>query len=452
VKQKPVHSTVKVGLLTLIALTVLVSTVIWLRGRGVTGGQHFEIYFNDVDGMRVGAPVQYMGMRVGFVDEMKPLMIGDNQYVVLVKFTINEPDLQLPKGATLSIQQSGFIGEKFLEVTPPRLRTITLRTEKPISGLAIGTPIIAEFQDGLAQIGVVKKVNFTRSVDLSDPEALYAYKLAYWITQPGLDLPELVDFSIQSNAAGTVQLRVVDPHFLLVKRPVEGSAFSVQDPLRIKTFLEKQLASASALQQTNEKINTLMSEQTIESIQAAVKNTELLTVKANQVLTHGDQLFVAAKQDLNSVVKSANQLSSSISQLSQNVNDVAGDPKFKSDLKKAVANIERSTNTLSDVIESSELKGILADTKVTSENAAEVMARLRQAMIEEKLPEKVDKSITELNRSLDSLSSVLSQLDDAASEDDNLKKIVGNTRKTSDNLRQFSQKLNKHFLLFRLLF
>lgn len=451
-KEKPVHSTVKVGLLTLIALSVLVSTVIWLRGRGVTGGMHFENYFNDVDGMRVGAPVQYMGMRVGFVDEMKPMRLPDNRYVVLVKFTINEPNLELPKGASLSIQQSGFIGEKFLEVTPPKLRTVMIFSDKPRNDLVAGLPILAQFQDGYSQIGVVKKTNTSKNIDLSDPEKLYAYKVAYWITQPGINIADDVDMTLSQSSNGTLELLLKDPQFLLTKKPLASTDFSVQDPLRIKTFLEKQLASASALQKTNEKINTLMSDETITSIQTAVKNTELLTVKANSVLSHGDQLFVAAKQDLSSVVKSATQLSGSVTQLSKNVNDIAGNPKFKADLTKTVANIERSTTTLSELIDSSDLKGVLSDTKVTSENAAQVMTRLKQAMIDEKLPEKVTQSINELNTSLDSLSNMLSQLDEATKDDESLKKIVNNTRETSKNLRKFSKKLNGHFLLFRLLF
>ncbi|MCA9799205.1 MAG: MCE family protein, partial [Cyanobacteria bacterium HKST-UBA04] len=64
-------ATVKVGLLTIIALVVLTSTVIWLRGRSLGGGVRYEVIFNDVDGLRKGAPVQFMGIRVGYIEDIK---------------------------------------------------------------------------------------------------------------------------------------------------------------------------------------------------------------------------------------------------------------------------------------------------------------------------------------------------------------------------------------------
>ena len=61
-------STVKVGILTIVSLSLLIFVLIWLRGRGLGGGTSYDVLFKDVDGMREGAPVQMMGIRVGFVD------------------------------------------------------------------------------------------------------------------------------------------------------------------------------------------------------------------------------------------------------------------------------------------------------------------------------------------------------------------------------------------------
>ena len=64
-----------------------------------------------------------MGLKVGQVEEITPVVEGENSFVK-VKFVITEPNIDIPKASALSIQQSGLIGELFLEITPPRTRTV----------------------------------------------------------------------------------------------------------------------------------------------------------------------------------------------------------------------------------------------------------------------------------------------------------------------------------------
>ena len=55
----------KVGILTLISLTILIFSVMWLKGRAISSGNRITVMFHDVDGMRAGSGVQIMGLRVG---------------------------------------------------------------------------------------------------------------------------------------------------------------------------------------------------------------------------------------------------------------------------------------------------------------------------------------------------------------------------------------------------
>jgi hypothetical protein len=116
-------SSFKVGLLTLLALVLLIGVVFKVKGRAFSSADRVEVIFKDVNGMRPGAGVQMMGLRVGQVEEIIPVVDGENSYVK-VKFVITEPNVDIPKASTLSIQQSGLIGELFLEVTPPKTRTV----------------------------------------------------------------------------------------------------------------------------------------------------------------------------------------------------------------------------------------------------------------------------------------------------------------------------------------
>ena len=118
-------SSFKVGLLTLIALVMLFGVIFRVKGRAFSSADRVEIQFKDVTGMRPGAGVQMMGLRVGQVEEVKPVVDGEENYVK-VKFVITDPDIEIPKASVFSIQQSGLIGELFLEITPPKTRTVYL--------------------------------------------------------------------------------------------------------------------------------------------------------------------------------------------------------------------------------------------------------------------------------------------------------------------------------------
>ena len=95
----------KVGILTLVALIILLFTVLWIKGRSFSSAERIEVHFKDVNGMRPGSGVQMMGLRVGQVEEIIPVVDGESSYVKM-KFVITEPGITIPKASMLSIQQS----------------------------------------------------------------------------------------------------------------------------------------------------------------------------------------------------------------------------------------------------------------------------------------------------------------------------------------------------------
>ena len=102
-------SSFKVGILALTALLIFFCTVLWVKGRAFSSAARIEVQFKDVNGIRPGSAVQMMGLRVGQVEEVIPVVEGDTSYVKL-KFVITNPNVKIPKASMLSIQQSGLIG------------------------------------------------------------------------------------------------------------------------------------------------------------------------------------------------------------------------------------------------------------------------------------------------------------------------------------------------------
>ena len=80
-------SSFKVGLLTLLALFLLVGAVLKVKGRALSSAKRIEIQFRDVNGLRPGAGVQIMGLKVGQVEEITPVVKGNNSFVK-VKFVL----------------------------------------------------------------------------------------------------------------------------------------------------------------------------------------------------------------------------------------------------------------------------------------------------------------------------------------------------------------------------
>ena len=145
----------KVGILTIIAITILLFTILWIKGRSFSSAERIEVQFKDVNGMRPGSGVQMMGLRVGQVEEITPVVSGESSYVKM-KFVITQPGITIPKASTLSIQQSGLIGEQFLEITPPKLLSVYI----PVANkdlIVNGAPVEIRLDDKFYDVGSVKK-------------------------------------------------------------------------------------------------------------------------------------------------------------------------------------------------------------------------------------------------------------------------------------------------------
>ncbi len=445
-------ATVKVGLLTTISLIVLITTVIWLRGRALGGGQTYDVYFKDVDGLKEGAPVQFMGIRVGFVDDVKPLGSGPHRFHVLVRFTVTDREAKVPRGSTISLEQSGLIGEKFVEITPPRSQSVDLVLSHPDNTLRPGIPIKVVFRNGPQIVGSVSNVKVSEIKKLVSSVPDYRYQIHYLIDQPGYLPPSNREFSVKHLPNHQAYLVLEDDNAYFLPKPSREAYFSLEEPLRLKIFLEEQLASAESLKMTNDKINQLLSDETISTIQETVKNSDRLTAQAADTLKAANRLFSSTSEDLKSLMASTQDLSKSLLTVSNNVNDLVGDPKFKTDLRQTLAQMQQSTASLSALLNDPNLKAILSESKVTSQNASELMAYLKKTAVDDDLQGRFNQSLNLLNDSLQKLSSVLSDVKTVSQDKESVRQIIEQTKETSQNLNHFSQKLNKRFALFRMLF
>ena len=448
-------SSFKVGVLAITAIIILIFTVLWVKGKAISNADRITVSFKDVNGMRPGSGVQMMGVRIGQVEEVKPRINDDESYVD-VKFVITEPNINIPKAAEISIQQSGIIGEQFLEITPPRERVIYIPESDKTMILHSDNKVQMELDDKYYDIGSVKKVEIVQTdmipiVDQENIKTKNAYKVKYVINLPGLVIPDMLNGKIV-KVDNEKKLRLTPKDDIDIPYPITDSPYTVIEPMRIADFLALQYRSAEALVETNERITLLLSDDVIKDLQTSAGNITELTENVNLTMAKTQELIDLSKEELEMLSADASKLADRLLVLTDNINKIAGDKEFVDNVAKATKSFTRLSNNISGVMEDPKTKTTLNNIDVTAKNLAELSSYINDMSKDTQLKKCVKESVVKLNTALDKLTITLDTVNYATEDEEKLKNTLDDVNKTSENLRKFSEKLNKRFLLFRLMF
>ena len=441
-------SSFKVGILALSAIIILIFTVLWVNGKAISKADRITVSFKDVNGMREGSGVQMMGVRIGQVEEIIPKLNSSDSYVD-VKFVITEPNVVIPKASELSIQQSGIIGEQFLEITPPKERTIYIPDQSKSLVLHADDKVQMELDSKYYDIGSIKKIEIveTNSLPMLVKENIStknAYKVKYIIDLPGLIIPEQISGKIVKDD-NNKKLRLTPKEDIEIPYPTTNSPYTVIEPMRIADFLALQYRSAESLVETNERIALLLSDDVIEELKQTSYNLNELSDKANITMAKAQELIDLSKLELEMIANNVNELT-------ENINKITGDEDFVASVANATKSFERLSNNVSGILEDPKTKTTLANLDITSKNIAELSSYTNDMSKDAQLKNHVKETVVKLNTALDKLTITLDTVNYATEDEEKLKQTMDDINETSENLKKFSQKLNKRFLLFRLMF
>ena len=444
----------KVGILTLVALVILLFTVLWIKGRSFSSAERIEVHFKDVNGMRPGSGVQMMGLRVGQVEEITPVVNGESSYVKM-KFVITEPGITIPKASMLSIQQSGLIGEQFLEITPPRVRSVYIPVvNKDL--LSNNTPVEIKLDDKYYDVGVVKKSQIMTSKLVPDElrdfvNTSYAYKVDYVVNLPGLILPHFMTGKIVT-ADGVKKLRIAPLDNTALPYPNQTSPYTIVEPMRIADFMDLQYKAAESLTETNRIVNELLNDSMIAELRQSVTNFKELTAQATSTLAKTEKLVETSRNDIDAMLWMLSDVSNNFNKLATNINGIIGDEKFKPmmyDTADAITNLSKQLTPIVGAIDAEEFG---EDLNAVMKNLNEISTSVNDMTKDENLKTKIETSIDNLNVTMCEVSNALETINGENGDKEGLKQIVEDTSATVANLKKFSEKLNKRFLLFRLMF
>ncbi len=103
-----------VGIFVVVGLLAIAYMTVKLGNVGFLGENTYSLYakFTSVTGLRVGNPVNMLGLEIGRVESFK--MDQENQ-VAVVELKINK-DIEVYDDAIASIKTEGLIGDKFISI------------------------------------------------------------------------------------------------------------------------------------------------------------------------------------------------------------------------------------------------------------------------------------------------------------------------------------------------
>jgi phospholipid/cholesterol/gamma-HCH transport system substrate-binding protein len=103
----------KVGLMTLVALLVLMFAILFVSNLSFSGGgRQATVMFNFLGDLKVNAPVQYAGgIKVGFV---KGIRYADNK--AAVDLLITDKNFKLRKDSKVALYSSGLLGSRYVQI------------------------------------------------------------------------------------------------------------------------------------------------------------------------------------------------------------------------------------------------------------------------------------------------------------------------------------------------
>jgi hypothetical protein len=304
-------------------------------------------------------------------------------------------------------------------------------------------------------VGKVKKTQILTSQMV--PEEIrdyiktnYAYKIDYYIDLPGLLVPNFMKGQIVT-INGEKKLRISPLDNTPLPYPHQTSPYTVVEPMRIADFMDLQYKAAESLTETNRVVNELLNDKMIADLSTSVANFKELTAQATTTLEKAQKLIDASKNDIDTMLWLLTDATNNFNKLATNVNGIITDEKFKPAMYETADAIASLSKQLTPIIGAVDSKDFAEDLTSLMNNLKEISDSVNVMTKDEHLKQKISDSIDNLNITMCEVSKAMETLN-GTGEKDNLKQIVDDTSETVENLKKFSEKLNKRFLLFRLLF
>ncbi len=106
-----------IGLFVLLSFSAILFVALKASNLNLQASKGYSVYayFNEIGGLRKGAPITLSGVRIG---QIGTIGIDKKTYQARVELIISEHYKNLPLDSSASILTSGILGEKYIGITP----------------------------------------------------------------------------------------------------------------------------------------------------------------------------------------------------------------------------------------------------------------------------------------------------------------------------------------------
>ncbi len=424
-----------VGLLILLGLGVFGIIFLWLNRISAAGGTYsFIVDFKDAGGMQKGAVVQYRGVKVGNIADIKAGVNG-----VEVQLDINKPDLRIPRDAKIEANQSGLISESIIEITPERTITKANIDAGPLDPGCDPTLIICDGSRLKGEIGI--------SVD----ELIrYSSRLSEVYSRP--DVYNNVNQALKNTSLAAAQVAQLT-------RDVSSLTKTTQQELKTFASAANQVATAANRVSTStdrtinqfgntaNQLNATAREfsTTARQFRGTADQIGSTANNANKLLNNIDNLVTTNRSSLvtalNDITATSSQLRTTLNGLSPSINRFTKGQLLENletlsaNAAEASTNLRDVTKTLNDPNNLLVLQQTLDSARVTFENTQKITSDLDELTGNPQFRQNLEQLINGLSDLLSSTEQVEQQVKFAATLD-SVKASIDKPTQTSKPIRK----------------
>ena len=303
-----------VGLLAIFGIALFGAVAIWLKGIRF-GESTYQIIadFPDVNGIQVGDPVRYRGLKVGKISNIQP---GTNGVDVILE--ISSSKLLIPRDVTVKASSSGLIGETFIDIVP--------QSQLP--------------QDTLGMNPVSKNCDINRI--LCNNTRLEGQK--------GITLDDLLPLTYRFS-----QLYGDPEFFAQIEGTVENASIAAAEVANLSrntsdlvSKLEQELASISSVSKNLNNIAENASGElitTAQKYQETAEQVNQLTTTVNELVTQNKTNLVTT---LDNISTTSDRLQTLVTKFDQSLTDTDTD-QLITNLETLTANAAAASKNLNDI-------------------------------------------------------------------------------------------------------
>jgi len=335
------NSTVKVGVMTMIAASLLAYMVFVIGDFSFSEqGYSFVISFYSVNGLSKGSTVSMSGVKIGKVNSIE---IRDDQVYVYVY--IRDKKLHIRRKSTFTISTSGLMGEKFVEIMPTRDYASPYVADGEIVAGTDPTRMDEIFEQGNVLIQKLQELTASAKEIIGDPELKENTRVMFRNARTASDKVTEMIVSLRSRSDRIVEsldnilhrvdteidknrddIRAVVANFRLfsdrLSSLTEDSRADVKEIVsNVRSATERLDSMVAELNRNNKMTDDLRA--TIESIKDASDNAKEITREVREIVADKE-----IRTKINTGLDDAHKLAQAVDKVFLNIRQTRIDFKY----------------------------------------------------------------------------------------------------------------------------